>query len=94
MADGAAGVLPVSLSCPLPLQRIQTPAVVCCFRVYVEIGVINTVSGRLEVNLSLSEKRGGKSHLPGNDPTFGCFRNLEILHGHPFVAVNIHGDNA
>ena len=27
------------------------------------IGVTSTISGRLEVNLSLSEKRGGKSHL-------------------------------
>ena len=55
MAGGAAGVLPVSLSCPLPLRR--THAVVCTFRVFAEIGVISTKSGRLEVNLSLSEKR-------------------------------------
>ena len=27
------------------------------------MGVTSTKSGRLEVNLSLSEKRGGKSHL-------------------------------
>jgi len=30
----------------------------------------------------------------GNYSTFSCFRNLEILHGHPFVATYIHGDNA
>jgi len=30
----------------------------------------------------------------GNNSTFSCFRNLEILHGHPFVAANIFGDNA
>jgi len=36
---------------------------VCCFRVFAEIGVTSTISGRLEVNLSLSEKRGEKSHL-------------------------------
>jgi hypothetical protein len=30
----------------------------------------------------------------GNHSTFSCFRNLEILHGHPFVAAYIHGDNA
>jgi hypothetical protein len=30
----------------------------------------------------------------GNYSTFSCFRNLEILHGHPFVAAYIHGDNA
>ena len=35
----------------------------CRFRVFVEIGVTSTISGRLEVNLSLSGKRGGKSHL-------------------------------
>jgi hypothetical protein len=63
VAGGAAGVLPVSLSCPLPLRRTHPPTVVCCFRVFAEIGVTSTISGRLEVNLSLSEKRGGKSHL-------------------------------
>jgi len=30
----------------------------------------------------------------GNNSTFSCFRNLEILHGHPFVAAYIFGDNA
>ena len=63
VAGGAAGVLPVSLSCPLPLRRTHPPAVVCCFRVFAEVGVTSTISGRLEVNLSLSGKRGGKSHL-------------------------------
>ena len=46
---------------------------------------------------------GGKSALIweagweepfGNNSTFSCFRNLEILHGHPFVAAYIYGDNA
>ena len=63
MAGSAARVLPVSLSCPLPLRRTHPPAVVCCFRVFAEVGVTNTISGRLEVNLSLSEMRRGKSHL-------------------------------
>ena len=63
MAGGAAGVLPVSLICPLPLRRTQTPAVVCCFCVFAAMGVTSTKPGRLEVNLSLSGKRGGKSHL-------------------------------
>jgi hypothetical protein len=31
--------------------------------VFAEVGVTSTISGRLEVHLSLSEKRGGKSHL-------------------------------
>jgi len=47
----------------LPLHRTHPPAAVCSFRVFAEIGVTSTKSGRLEVNLSLSEKRGGKSHL-------------------------------
>ena len=64
VAGGAAGMLlAVSLSCPLPTRRTHPPAVVCCFRAFAEIGVTSTKSGRLEVNLSLSEKRGGKSHL-------------------------------
>jgi hypothetical protein len=61
VAGGAAGVLPVN--CPLPLWRIHPPALVCNFRVFAAVGVISTKSGRLEVNLSLSGKRGGKSHL-------------------------------
>ena len=63
MADGAAEVLPVSLNCPLPLQRTHPPTLVCCVCVFAAMGVISTKTGRLEVNLSLSGKRGGKSHL-------------------------------
>ena len=63
MAGGAAEVLPVSLNCPLPLRRTHPPTLVCCFRVFAAMGVTSTKSGRLEVNLSLSGKRGGKSHL-------------------------------
>ena len=74
-AGGAAGVLPVSLSCPLPLRRTHPPAVVCCFRVFAEVGVTNTISGRLEVILSLSEKRRWEEPF-GYNYTFGCFRNL------------------
>ena len=52
--------------------------------------------GRLEINLSLSEKQGGKSHLGTTIffKEFSCFRNLEMSHGHPFVAAYIYGDNA
>ena len=46
VAGGAAEVLPVFLNCSLPLRRTHPPAVVCCFRVYAEIGVTNTISGR------------------------------------------------
>ena len=30
----------------------------------------------------------------GNNSTFSCFSNLEILHGHPFVAAYAFGDSA
>jgi len=63
VAGGAAGKLPVSLKCPLPLRRTHPPTLVCCFCVFAVMGVTSTKSGRLEVHLSLSEKRGGKSHL-------------------------------
>ena len=65
MAAGvAAEVLLVSLSCPLPLLRTHPPSLlVCCFLVLAGMGATNTASGRLEVNLFLSEKRGGTSHL-------------------------------
>jgi len=64
VVGGAAEVLPVSLNCPLlPLRRTHPPTLVCCFCVFAALGVTSTKSGRLEVNLSLSGKRGGKSHL-------------------------------
>ena len=63
VAVGAAEVLPVSLNCSLPLRRTHLPTFVCCFCVFAAMGVTNTISGRLEVHLSLSGKRGGKSHL-------------------------------
>jgi len=63
VAGGAAEVLPVSLNCPLPLRRTHPPTLVYCFCVFAAMGVTSAKSGRLEVNLSLSGKRGGKSHL-------------------------------
>ena len=63
MAGGAAEVLPVSLNCSLPLRKTHPPTLVCCFCVFAAMGVTSTESGRLEVILSLSGKRGGKSHL-------------------------------
>ena len=63
VAGGAAGMLPVPLNCPLPLRITHPPTLVCCFCVFAAVGVTSTISGRLEVNLSLSDKRGGKSHL-------------------------------
>ena len=63
VAGGAAEVLPVSLNRPLPLRRTHPPTLVCCFCVFAAMGVTSTKSGRLEIYLSISEKRGGKSHL-------------------------------
>ena len=39
------------------------PSRIKSFCVFAAMGVTSTKSGRLEVNLSLSDKRGGKSHL-------------------------------
>ena len=65
VAGGAAELLPVPLSsCPLPFLRTHPPSLlVCCFFVSSEMGATITASGRLEVNLFLTEKRGGKSHF-------------------------------
>jgi len=63
VAGGAAEVLQVSLNCPLPLRSTHPPTLICCFCVVAVMGVTSAKSGRLEVNLSLSGKRGGKSHL-------------------------------
>jgi hypothetical protein len=63
LADGAAEVILLSFSCPLPLLRTHPPSLlVCCCFVFVEMGA-STASGQLEVSLFLSEKRGGKSHF-------------------------------
>jgi hypothetical protein len=68
--------------------------VVCCVCVFAAMGVTSTKSGRLEVNLSLSGKRGGKSHLGAIilSAVSGIWRLL--LHGHPFAAAYVYGDNA
>ena len=52
-AGGAVEVLPVSLSCPLPLLRAHPPSLlVCCFFVLAEMGpTSSTASIWLEVNL-------------------------------------------
>jgi hypothetical protein len=48
MAGGAAEVLMVSLSCPLPLLRTHYPSLlVCCFFVFAEMGATITASVRL-----------------------------------------------
>ena len=61
VAGGDAGVLPVN--CPLPLRRTHPPTLFCSFCVFAAMGVTSTKFGRLEVILSLSGKRGGRSHM-------------------------------
>jgi len=65
MAGGAAEVLQFSLSFSLPLLRTHPPSLllIYCFFVLGEMGTTSTASRQLEVNLFLSEKRGGKSHF-------------------------------
>ena len=64
MAGSAVEVLLVFLSCPLPLLRTHPHLLlVCCFFAFAETGATSTASGRLKVNLFLSEKRGGESHF-------------------------------
>ena len=78
---------------PCHSEEPTPPTLVCCFCVVAAMGVTSTKSGWLEVNLSLSWEAGWEEPF-GNISTFSCFRSLEILHGHPFVAAYIHGDNA
>ena len=64
MAGGAAEVLPVSLNCPAPAtSKNPPPYISLLFLCFCSDGATSTKSGRLEVNLSISGKRGGKSHL-------------------------------
>jgi len=95
VAGGAAEVLPVSLNCPLPLRRTHPPTP------YINLLFLYFCSDRS--NQHKIWAAGGKSVFIweagweepfGNKSTFSCFRNLEILHGHPFVAAYIFGDNA
>jgi len=54
---------PSSAPCHFEEPPYITKLVVCCFCVFATMGVTSTKSGRLEVNLLLFGKRGGKSHL-------------------------------
>jgi hypothetical protein len=64
MAGGAAEVLLISRSCPLPLLRSHSPLLLFfCFLVFAEMGATSTASGQLEVILFLFEKQGRKSHF-------------------------------
>ena len=43
VAGGAAGMLPVSLNCPLLLRRTHPPTLVCCFCVFAAMGVTSKI---------------------------------------------------
>ena len=94
VAGGAAGMLPVSLNCPLPLRRTHPPAVFCCFRVFAARDGSNQHKIWVAGGKSVFIWETGWEEPFGNYSTFSCFRNLEILHGHLFVAAYIYGDNA
>ena len=64
MAGGAANLLLVFFSCPMPLLRIHPLSLLACrFFVLAEIGATSTHWHGWRVTLFLSEKRGGKSHF-------------------------------
>ena len=92
VAGGAAGVLPVSLNHPLPLRRTPPPTLVCCFCVFAVMGVTSTKPRWLEVNLSLSRKRGWKSHLRAI--LLSAVSEIWKLHDHSFVVAYVFGDNS
>ena len=53
------------------------------------MGAISTASGRLEVNLLLFGKRGGKSHFGLLIASFSGIRGLKILPSQPLAAAYI-----
>ena len=94
MAGGAAGVLPPSLpQFPPAIPKNPPPCSIllflCFCRGWSKQHNIWVAAGK---SVFIWEA-GWESHL-GSISTFSCFRNLEILHGHPFVAAYIFGDNA
>ena len=93
VAGGAAGVLPVSLNCPLPLQRTHPPTLICYFLCSCSDGS-NLHKIWVAGGISVFIWEAGWEEPFGNNSTFSCFRNLEILHDHPFAAAYVYGDNA
>ena len=95
VAGGAAEVLPFSLNFPLPLRRTYPPAtLICCFCVFAAMGGSNQHKIWATGGKSVFIWEAGWEEPFGNNFTFSCFRDLEVLHGHPFVAAYIYGDNA
>jgi len=93
VAGSDAEMLPVSLNCPLPLQRTHPPTLVCCFCVFAALGVTSTKSGATG-SKSVLNLGSGVGRAIWELFYFQLFQNLEILHGHPFVAAYVFGDNA
>jgi len=90
---GTAGVLLVSLNFPLPLRRNQPPTFIFLFLCFCSDGSDQHEIGAAGGKSVFIWEAGWKEPF-GNNSTYCCFRNLEILHGHPFVAAYIYGDNA
>ena len=76
---------------PPATSKNPPPTLVCCFCVFAAMGVTSTKSGGTK---SVFIWEAGWEEPFGNNYTFSCFRNLEIWHGHPFVAAYIYGNNA
>jgi len=94
VAGGAAEVLPVSLNCPLPLQRTQPPYISLSFLCFCS-GGSNQHNIWAAGGKSVFIWKAGWEEPFGNKSTFGCFRNPEIsLRCHPFVSAYVFGDNA
>ena len=93
VVGGAAEVLPVSLNCncPLALQN-PPPYISLLFLCFCSDGSNKHKIWAVGKSVFIWEL--GWEEPFGNYSTFSCFKNLEILHGHPFVAAYIHRDNA
>jgi len=87
-----AGVLPVN--CPLPLATKNPPPYVSLLFLSFCSDGSNQHKIWAAGGKSVFIREAGWEEPFGNNSTFSCFRNLEILHGHPFVAAYIFGDNA
>ena len=79
---------------PPATSKDPPPTLVCCFCV----ALCNDGSDQHKLwaagGKSVFTWEAGWEETFWNSFTFSCFRNLEILHGHPFVAAYIFGDNA
>ena len=94
VAGGAAEVLPVRLP-QLPPATLKNPPpyISLLFLCFCSDGSNQHKIWAAGVKSVFTWEAGWEEPF-GNNSTFSCFRNLEILHGHVFVAAYIFGDNA